>query len=45
MLRLYQSNHLESLATRLSELLAEPAGEALQQEQVSGQHPGMAHWL
>ncbi|MCG7976851.1 MAG: exodeoxyribonuclease V subunit gamma [Candidatus Thiodiazotropha endolucinida] len=45
MLRLYQSNHLESLATRLSGLLAEPAGEALQQEQVIVQHPGMARWL
>jgi exodeoxyribonuclease V gamma subunit len=45
MLRLYQSNHLESLATRLAGLLAEAAGEPLDQEQVIVQHPGMGRWL
>ncbi|MEW8027216.1 MAG: exodeoxyribonuclease V subunit gamma [Candidatus Thiodiazotropha sp.] len=45
MLRLYQSNHLESLAARLADLLAEPASEPLRQEQVIVQHPGMARWL
>ncbi|MEW8508520.1 MAG: exodeoxyribonuclease V subunit gamma [Candidatus Thiodiazotropha sp.] len=45
MLRLYQSNRLESLAARLAALIAEPLDEALRQEQVVVQHPGMARWL
>ncbi len=45
MLRLYQSNHLESLAARLATQLAQPAAEPLRQEQVIVQHPGMARWL
>ncbi|MCU7862865.1 MAG: exodeoxyribonuclease V subunit gamma [Candidatus Thiodiazotropha sp. (ex Lucinoma borealis)] len=45
MLRLYQSNHLESLSKRLALLLAEPGGAPLQQDQIVVQHPGMARWL
>jgi exodeoxyribonuclease V gamma subunit len=45
MLRLYQSNQLESLAARLASQLAEPVAEPLRQEQVIVQHPGMARWL
>jgi exodeoxyribonuclease V gamma subunit len=45
MLRLYQSNHLEALAIRLADLLAEPVSQPLRPEQVIVQHPGMARWL
>jgi exodeoxyribonuclease V gamma subunit len=45
MLRLYQSNHLESLAMRLAERLSESVGQVLHPEQVVVQHPGMARWL
>ncbi|MES9970516.1 MAG: exodeoxyribonuclease V subunit gamma [Candidatus Thiodiazotropha sp.] len=45
MLRLYQSNRLESLAARLAAQLAEPVAEPLRQQQVIVQHPGMARWL
>ncbi len=45
MLRLYQSNNLQSLSARLAEQLAEPAAEPLRQEPVIVQHPGMARWL
>ncbi len=45
MLWLYQSNRLEILAHRLTDLLSEPLGNPLQAESVVVQHPGMARWL
>ncbi|MES9992741.1 MAG: exodeoxyribonuclease V subunit gamma [Candidatus Thiodiazotropha sp.] len=45
MLRLYQSNRLETLAERLAALFVEPLAEPLRQEQIVVQHPGMARWL
>ncbi len=45
MLWLYQSNKLETLAQRLTDLLQEPVGDPLQPETLVVQHPGMARWL
>jgi exodeoxyribonuclease V gamma subunit len=45
MLRLYQSNQLESLVQLLCALFLEPLATPLQQEVVVVQHPGMARWL
>ncbi|MEJ2455036.1 MAG: exodeoxyribonuclease V subunit gamma [Candidatus Thiodiazotropha sp.] len=45
MLTLHQSNRLENLARRLSELLGRPVDDPLQADWVVVQHPGMARWL
>ncbi|MET0089049.1 MAG: exodeoxyribonuclease V subunit gamma [Candidatus Thiodiazotropha sp.] len=45
MLWLYQSNRLENLALRLTDLLGQPLADPLQAETVVVQHPGMARWL
>ncbi len=45
MLTLHQSNRLEHLARRLSELLGRPVDDPLQADWVVVQHPGMARWL
>lgn len=45
MLRLYQSNRLEMLSSRVAELLADQTGSPLEPEILVVQHPGMARWL